>query len=76
MATAAHSEPQARSIALPTSAVGSGWLHGGVLAALLTWVAVEANGGEVWAESLPGQGATFVIALPAERVPQAVEAQR
>jgi two-component system sensor histidine kinase KdpD len=25
---------------------------------------VEANGGRVWAESLPGQGATFVVALP------------
>jgi two-component system, OmpR family, sensor histidine kinase KdpD len=27
---------------------------------------VEANGGAVWAESLPGQGATFVVALPLE----------
>jgi two-component system sensor histidine kinase KdpD len=27
---------------------------------------VEANGGKVWAESLPGQGATFVVALPLE----------
>jgi two-component system, OmpR family, sensor histidine kinase KdpD len=27
---------------------------------------VEANGGNVWAESLPGQGATFVVALPLE----------
>jgi two-component system sensor histidine kinase KdpD len=27
---------------------------------------VEANGGQVWAESLPGQGATFVVALPLE----------
>jgi two-component system sensor histidine kinase KdpD len=25
---------------------------------------VEANGGQVWAESLPGQGATFVVAFP------------
>ena len=26
----------------------------------------EANGGRVWAESIAGQGATFVLALPAE----------
>jgi two-component system sensor histidine kinase KdpD len=32
---------------------------------------VEANGGRVWAESLPGQGTSFVVALPLEpaRVP-------
>jgi len=29
---------------------------------------VEANGGRVWVESLPGQGASFVVALPLERV--------
>jgi two-component system sensor histidine kinase KdpD len=28
---------------------------------------VEANGGRVWAESLPGQGTSFVVALPLER---------
>ena len=28
---------------------------------------VEANGGRVWAESLPGQGTTFVVSLPLER---------
>ena len=27
---------------------------------------VEANGGRVWAESLPGQGTTFVVAFPLE----------
>jgi two-component system sensor histidine kinase KdpD len=27
---------------------------------------VEANGGRVWAESLPGQGTSFVVALPLE----------
>lgn len=32
---------------------------------------VEANGGAVRAESLPGQGATFVVELPIEAVPAA-----
>lgn len=31
---------------------------------------VEANRGRVWAESLPGQGASFVIELPVEPVPK------
>jgi two-component system sensor histidine kinase KdpD len=33
---------------------------------------VEANGGQVWAESLPGQGTSFVVALPLERAPETV----
>jgi two-component system sensor histidine kinase KdpD len=28
---------------------------------------VEANGGRVWVESLPGQGSSFVVSLPLER---------
>ena len=34
----------------------------------------EANGGRVWVESREGQGATFVLALPAAEVPAAVTA--
>jgi two-component system sensor histidine kinase KdpD len=33
---------------------------------------VESNGGRVWAESLPGQGASFVVALPLEPAPSQV----
>lgn len=33
---------------------------------------VEANGGRVWAESLPGQGTTFVVELPIEEVREPV----
>jgi two-component system sensor histidine kinase KdpD len=33
---------------------------------------IEANGGQVWAESLPGQGTSFVVALPLERAPETV----
>jgi two-component system sensor histidine kinase KdpD len=35
---------------------------------------VEANGGRVWAESRPGQGATFAIALPTVAVPVGIGA--
>jgi two-component system sensor histidine kinase KdpD len=33
-----------------------------------------ANGGRIWAESRPGQGATFVLALPIVAVPSAAPA--
>ena len=35
---------------------------------------VEANGGRVWAESLPGQGTTFVVELPVESSPEGSDA--
>ena len=31
---------------------------------------VEANGGRIWVESRPGQGTSFVLEFPVERVPQ------
>jgi two-component system sensor histidine kinase KdpD len=34
----------------------------------------EANGGRIWAESKPGQGATFVVVLPAVESPALVSA--
>jgi two-component system, OmpR family, sensor histidine kinase KdpD len=36
---------------------------------------VEGNGGKVWAESLPGQGTTFVVELPIEPATVPAEAQ-
>jgi K+-sensing histidine kinase KdpD len=35
---------------------------------------VEVNGGQVWAESTPGQGTTFVVEMPLEAAPAAPEA--
>jgi two-component system sensor histidine kinase KdpD len=35
---------------------------------------LEVNGAKVWAESLPGQGTTFVVELPLEPVPAAAAA--
>lgn len=35
---------------------------------------VEVNGGRIWAESLPGQGTSFVVELPLERAPAEVAA--
>ena len=35
---------------------------------------VQANGGRLWVESRPGQGASFVVALPAVELPVEVPA--
>jgi two-component system sensor histidine kinase KdpD len=44
--------------------------HGGAgLGLAIVRGMIEANGGRVWAESLPGQGAAFVVELPVEPVP-------
>ena len=41
--------------------------HGSGLGLAIVRGFVEANGGRVWAESLPGQGTVFVIELPLEQ---------
>jgi two-component system sensor histidine kinase KdpD len=47
---------------------GSGGTHtGSGLGLAIVKGFVEANGGRVWAESLPGQGTSFVVALPLEK---------
>lgn len=44
--------------------------HGGAgLGLAIVRGMIEANGGKVWAESLPGQGAAFVVELPVDPVP-------
>jgi two-component system sensor histidine kinase KdpD len=52
----------------PEAAAGDGHRGSGLGLAIVRGF-VEANGGRVWVESLPGQGATFVVELPLERVP-------
>jgi two-component system, OmpR family, sensor histidine kinase KdpD len=51
----------------PASAAGDGHRGSGLGLAIVRGF-IEANGGQVWVESLPGQGSTFVVELPLEPV--------
>jgi two-component system sensor histidine kinase KdpD len=55
----------------PFVRAGDGGAHGSGLGLAIVRGFVEANGGSVHVESLPGQGASFVVALP---LPEAVPA--
>ena len=59
--TARIFEPFYRAPARPNGHRGSG------LGLAIVRGFVEANGGRVWVESLPGQGSSFVVELPLER---------
>jgi len=48
--------------------------HGSGLGLAIARGFVEVNGGRVWVESLPGQGASFVVELPLEPQPAATSA--
>jgi two-component system sensor histidine kinase KdpD len=62
-------EPFYRGAAQPSTGSGSG------LGLAIVKGFIEANGGSVWAESLPGQGTSFVVSLPLEPKAAAVEAE-
>jgi two-component system sensor histidine kinase KdpD len=51
----------------PASTAGDGHRGSGLGLAIVRGF-IEANGGRVWVESLPGQGSTFVVELPLEPV--------
>jgi two-component system sensor histidine kinase KdpD len=57
-----------RGPAQPSGGTGSG------LGLAIVKGFIEANGGTVWAESLPGQGTSFVVSLPLEPRPTAATA--
>jgi two-component system sensor histidine kinase KdpD len=61
-------EPFFRGARQPPASAGSG------LGLAIVKGFVEANGGSVWAESLPGQGTSFVVTLPLEPSPVPAEA--
>jgi two-component system sensor histidine kinase KdpD len=54
-------------------ALGRGERRGSGLGLAIARGFAEANAGRVWAESRPGQGATFALALPAAPAPVGVE---
>jgi two-component system, OmpR family, sensor histidine kinase KdpD len=59
----------------PASADGDGHRGSGLGLAIVRGF-IEANGGRVWVESLPGQGSTFVVELPLEPGLERPEADR
>ncbi len=52
---------------------GSGRGSGAGLGLAIARGFVEANGGRIWAEALPGQGTSIVLRFPLEEVPERVE---
>jgi two-component system, OmpR family, sensor histidine kinase KdpD len=59
----------------PASAGGDGHRGSGLGLAIVRGF-IEANGGRVWVESLPGQGSTFVVELPLEPGLERPQAER
>jgi two-component system, OmpR family, sensor histidine kinase KdpD len=59
----------------PASTAGDGHRGSGLGLAIVRGF-IEANGGRVWVESLPGQGSTFVVELPLEPGLERAEADR
>lgn len=52
----------------PFSRVGEGQIAGRGLGLYISRAIAESHGGKIWVESLPGQGSTFSVQLPAGQV--------
>jgi len=61
-------EPQRRHIFEPFYSAGLGESAGVGLGLAIAKGFIEANGGEIAVESIPGQGSTFVVSFPAVKV--------